>query len=82
MAIREIDEKRYDEALGILPPRLWLANRFLMGEPSDYRKCTISNKVLPTYSAFFAAFGRYYESDPMTEPEFRAFKNDALPPPK
>jgi hypothetical protein len=37
---------------------------------------------MPTYAAFFFAFGRYFESDPMTTAEFRAFKDDDLPVPK
>jgi hypothetical protein len=77
--IREITAERYNEALEILPPALWLANRFLMGEPADHRRCTITKKVLPTYAAFFFAYGKFYESDPMTVPEFRAFKVEDLP---
>jgi hypothetical protein len=77
--IKEITAERYNEALEILPPALWLANRFLVGEPADHRRCAITKKVLPTYSAFFFAYGRYYESDPMTVPEFRAFKVETLP---
>ena len=77
--IKETTAERYNEALEILPPALWLANRFLMGEPADHRRCTITKKVLPTYSAFFFAYGKYYESDPMTVPEFRAFKVEDLP---
>jgi hypothetical protein len=77
--IREITAERYNEALEILPPALWLANRFLMGEPADHRRCTITKKVLLTYSAFFFAYGKFYESDPMTVPEFKAFKVEDLP---
>ena len=77
--IREITAERYNEALEILPPALWLANRFLMGEPADHRRCKITNNVLPTYSAFFFAYGKFYESDPMTVPEFKAFKVEDLP---
>lgn len=77
--IKEITAERYNEALEILPPALWLANRFLMDEPADHRRCAITKKVLPTYSAFFFAYGKYYESDPMTVPEFRAFKVENLP---
>jgi hypothetical protein len=82
MPIKEIDERRYNEALEILPPALWLANRFLLGEPADHRRCAITKKVMPTYSAFFFAYGRYFESDPMTMAEFRAFKDEDLPAPK
>jgi hypothetical protein len=67
--------------LEILPPALWLANRFLVGEPADHRRCKLTKKVMPTYSAFFFAYGRYFESHPMTMPEFRAFKDDDLPLP-
>jgi hypothetical protein len=79
VAIKECSTERYDEMLSILPPALWLANRFLVGEPADHRRCTITKKVLPTYSAFFFAYGKCYESDPMTVPEFRAFKVEDLP---
>jgi hypothetical protein len=77
--IKECSAERYDQMLSVLPPTLWLANRFLVGEPADHRRCKITNKVLPTYSAFFFAYGKFYESDPMTMPEFRAFKNEELP---
>ena len=77
--IREITAERYNEALEILPPALWLANRFLVGEPADHRRCKITNKMLPTYSAFFFAYGKFYQSDAMTVPEFRAFKVEDLP---
>jgi hypothetical protein len=81
MAIKEVTAERYNAMLEILPPHLWLANRFLVGDPADHRRCTITKKVMPTYSAFFFAFGRYFESDPMTTAEFRAFKDDDLPVP-
>jgi hypothetical protein len=48
--IKECSAERYDEMLGVLPPALWLANRFLVGEPADHRRCKINNKILPTYS--------------------------------
>ena len=48
--IKEITAERYNEALEILPPALWLANRFLLDEPASHRRCKITNKVLLTYS--------------------------------
>ena len=39
MAIKEIDSARYDQMLGALPPKLWLAFGFLVGEASDHRRC-------------------------------------------
>ena len=46
--IKECSEERYDELLGVLPPALWLANRFLVGEPYDHRRCKITKQVMPT----------------------------------
>ena len=63
---KEVSEKRYDEALGVLSPTIWLGKGFLMGEPHDHRLCTVTNKIGPTYAAFIQALGRYYEGDPMT----------------
>jgi hypothetical protein len=82
MPWKEITEKQYNDALEVLPPALWLANRFLMGEPSDHRRCKITKNFLPVYAAFVFAFGRYYEGSPMTTHEFRAFKDDELPLPR
>lgn len=93
--IKEITEERYDKALGDISPSMWMATiisqqksptatqtvfiRFLLGEPRNQRICTVTKKVMPTYSAFFFAFGRFFESDPMTTAEFKAFKDDNLP---
>ena len=63
---KEVSEARYDEALGVLSPAIWLGKGFLMGEPHDHRPCTVTNKIGPTYAAFIQALGRYYEGDPMT----------------
>jgi hypothetical protein len=81
MAIKEITEQQYDYALGVLPPALWLANRFLIGEPADHRHCKILKKIVPVYAAYFAAVGRFYE-DPMSFAEFRKFDINDLPAPK
>ena len=62
---KEVSEARYDEALGVLSPAIWLGKGFLMGEPHDHRPCTVTNKIGPTYAAFIQALGRYYEGDPM-----------------
>lgn len=82
MAIREITEKKYDDALSQLPPHVWLANRFLKGEASHHRMCKITKKLVPVFHAYFFAFGRYFESDPMSYEEFKAFKSTDLPLPK
>lgn len=82
MPWKEITEQRYTEALEILPPALLLAKGFLMGEASSHRRCKVTKRVAPTFSAFVFASGRYYEGDPMTFAEFRAFKveDSPLPP--
>jgi hypothetical protein len=79
MAIKECSEERYDEMLGVLPPTVWVGKGFLVGEPHDHRKCKITGKTAPTYAVFFAAFGRYYEGDPMTVNEFVVFNVNDLP---
>ena len=81
MAIKECSEKRYDEALGVLPPTVWVGKGFLLGEPHDHRKCKITGKTAPTYAAFFNAFGKYFEGDPMSIAEFIAFDVNDLPTP-
>jgi hypothetical protein len=77
--IKECTEKRYDYMLGIVPPHLWIGKGFLVGEAVDHRKCKITGKISPTYVAFFNAFGKFYESDPMTVKEFEAFNVKDLP---
>ena len=77
--INECTEKRYDFMLGIVPPRLQLGKGFLVGEPVDHRRCKITGNIAPTYVAFFHAFDKFYEGDPMTVEEFEAFKIDDLP---
>lgn len=81
MAIKECTEERYDEMLGILPPALWVGKGFLVGERYDHRKCKITGKVSPTCSAFFHAFGRFFEGDPLTVAELVNFDIKDLPSP-
>jgi hypothetical protein len=79
--IKECSEQRYDQMLGILPPIVWVGKGFLVGEPADHRKCKITGKTAATYAAFFNAFGRYFEGDPMTISEFVSFDINDLPLP-
>ncbi len=81
MTIVECSAKRYDQMLGMSSPTLWLEYGFLVGVSHGRRKCMVTGRVLSTYAAFFYGFGRYYEGDPMTLPEFRAFRRDDLPLP-
>jgi hypothetical protein len=67
---------------GGLPEGKWgHAYGFLFGEGHDQRECKVTGKVMPTYKAFVYAFGRFYEGDPMTIPEFRKLDLNTLPLP-
>jgi hypothetical protein len=79
MAIKECSDERYDKMLGVCRQPFGSGKGFLVGEPHDHRKCTITGKIAPTYAAFFAAFGKYYEGDPMTVVEFVHFDVKDLP---
>ena len=69
----EVDESRYDEMLGVLPPALMTAIGFLVGEPMDHRYCTVTKVVRPRYAAFVRYGERFFESAfAMTIPEFKA----------
>lgn len=76
---KEVDEARYDEMLGILPPAYWDGKGFLVGEPFDHRTCKISGYTTPTFAAFVSHKGKYYEGPNMTVAEFRAFDLKDLP---
>jgi hypothetical protein len=53
--------------LEILPPVLWLAHGFLIGEPTTH----IDGR--PAFTPYIQLGGKYYEgSEPMTGREFRA----------
>jgi hypothetical protein len=71
MPWKEVDEARYDEMLGVLPPALWLSKGFLVGEPFDHRTCKETGRFAPTYAAFVAHGGRFFEGPNMTPMEFR-----------
>ena len=71
---KEVDEARFDEMLGVLPPALHLSKGFLVGEPFDHRTCTITGHTMPSYAAFLQHGGKFYEGPNMTVPEFRNLK--------
>lgn len=73
---KEVDEARYDDMLCVLPPALWLAKGFLVGEPFDHRPCTLRGGCYPTYAAFITMDGRFFEGPSLTAAEFRAVKVD------
>ena len=70
---KECTEERYDEMLGVLPPALWIAKGFLVGEPFDHRTCKKTGVVRATYAAFINHGGKFYEGPNLTIPEFQAF---------
>jgi hypothetical protein len=68
-------ERRYWEMLEVLPPAIMTGAGFLVGEPMDHGRCSITRSVLPRYSAFVEKGGEFFEArDPMTIPEFKALK--------
>jgi hypothetical protein len=76
---KEIDEARYDEMLGVLPPALWIDKGFLVGEAFDHRRCKATGRWAASFAAFILYRGRYYESDgAMTVGEFKAFDPSTL----
>ena len=71
---KEVDEARYDEMLGVLPPALWIDKGFLVGEPFDHRRCKATGRLAASFAAFICYRGKYYESEvAMTAAEFEAF---------
>jgi hypothetical protein len=78
-AFKEVDEARYDEMLGVLPPALWTAKGFLVGEPFDHRQCKATGHLAASYAAFICYRGKFYETaEAMTAAEFRAFDPSTL----
>jgi hypothetical protein len=74
LTFKEVDEARYDEMLGVLPPALWIGKGFLVGEPFDHRTCKATGRLTASFAAFIRYRGKYYESEEaMTAAEFRAF---------
>jgi hypothetical protein len=81
---RIVDEDRYYEMLEILPPACQTGLGFLVGEPMDHVKCSVTKKIAPNFTAF-AEIGTpanrtYYEcTKPLTIAEFRAITENDLP---
>lgn len=71
---KPIDQERFDDMLGVLPPAWQSADGFLLGEAWSCVRCYVTNEVRPGYRAFVeTADGRFFEATgPMTVPEFRA----------
>lgn len=70
---KECTEGRYHDMLGVLPPALWIAKGFLVGEPADHRRCAVTGDFRATYAAFIQHDSKFYEGPNMTGPEFRQF---------
>jgi hypothetical protein len=67
-------KERYREMLECLPPALWLALGFLVGEPWDHHALTGA----PRYQAFIHNGNQYLSSNrPMTRAEFKALADHA-----
>lgn len=72
----EVNEARFDEMLGVLPPTIMTGLGFLVGEPSCYAPCSVTDDVLPKWAAFAQVGERFFEaSEPLTVPEFQSLTN-------
>ena len=69
-----VSEERYYEMLGVLPPEYRSGNGFLVGEPSDHRRCEISGDIKPRFAAFtHDNEENFFEAErPLTIAEFKA----------
>lgn len=68
----ETTEERYDEMLGVLPPEAYTSLGFLVGEPNDHVRCSVTGRIAPNFQAFAQFGGKFYEAvECMTIPEFR-----------
>jgi hypothetical protein len=67
---REVTAARYDEMLGVVPPRTMTGCGFLVGEPMTHRTCTQCGEIRATYSAFMQAGGQYFEGPDLTFLEY------------
>ena len=64
----EVTEEKYNEWLDVLPPALWLAGGFLVGEPWDHHPLT----GYPRFAAYREQGGKFYTANrPMTRTEFK-----------
>lgn len=68
---KQCSAERYDEMLGVLPPRAMSGWGFLVGEPVTHRVCGMTGATRPTFAAFQRVEGRYYEGPDMTFPEWQ-----------
>ena len=82
-ALKPVTERRYWDALEVLPPVAQLSCGFLVGEPVDHRVCGLNRDTRPTFTPFVEGRGRasWYEgSHALTTAEWRALaaRHDAL----
>lgn len=68
---KEVSADRYDAMLGVLPPALQTGIGFLVGEPFDHRRCSVTGDIRASYAAFIEHREKYYEGPHLTVPEFR-----------
>jgi hypothetical protein len=77
---KQVSDDRYDEMLGVLPPAVWLAKGFLVGEAWTHKRCSITGQAgTPAFAPFLDYRGKYYEGpEPMTIAEFRALNPEEV----
>lgn len=68
----EVSEERFDEMLGVLPPEAYTSLGFLVGEPNDHVRCSVTGRLAPNFQPFAQIAGKFYEGAIcMTIQEFR-----------
>lgn len=75
----ETTDDRYWQMLEMLPPACHRSVGFLVGEPYDHARCTITGLLKMRYTAFarVGSPARIFEADrPMTIPEFQRVTAD------
>ena len=79
MTFSDTTETRYDEMLGVVPPRIMGEHGFLVGKPMTHRPCRITGHMAPTYNAYFHRGDVYRVADEdMTVKEFLAITADEV----
>lgn len=76
---KEIDEERYHDMLGVVPPVVWNDVGFLLGEAENHRQCTECGKFMPVFKPFIERNGKFYEGTvAITVLEFQTIRNSAV----
>lgn len=72
MRWKQIEESRYWDMLGALPPAAQTGIGFLLGEAYSFARCSVTGNEAQTFLAFAETGGVFFEaSRPLTVAEFK-----------